>query len=134
MAIEDNRTLGPTIPFMFLDKQLDDDKDYGLSIFKPMNTDAWMKWLNMIVQKGQLFMFLLGVHMAAFEVEQMEELELRMSYNYLILTGGQCIRRNKLSILSKQDKWIPSLMILRFHLFNETCFPLLDRLTLMITY
>jgi pathogen-inducible salicylic acid glucosyltransferase len=39
------RTIGPTIPSMFLDKRLEDDKDYGLSIFK-LNTDACMKWLN----------------------------------------------------------------------------------------
>jgi pathogen-inducible salicylic acid glucosyltransferase len=83
MAIEDNRTLGPTIPFMFLDKRLDDDKDYGLSIFKP-NTDTCMKWLN-DRPKGSVVYVSFG-SMAAFEVEQMKELawELRMSNNYFL--------------------------------------------------
>jgi pathogen-inducible salicylic acid glucosyltransferase len=39
------RTIGPTVPSMFLDKRLEDDKNYGFDIFKP-NTDAYMKWLN----------------------------------------------------------------------------------------
>ncbi|GLT64025.1 hypothetical protein SLA2020_365420 [Shorea laevis] len=39
------RTIGPTIPSMFLDKRDEDDKNYGFSIFKP-NTNACMKWLN----------------------------------------------------------------------------------------
>ncbi|KAA8532160.1 hypothetical protein F0562_006698 [Nyssa sinensis] len=29
------KTIGPTIPSMYLDKRLTDDKDYGLSLFKP---------------------------------------------------------------------------------------------------
>ncbi|CAI9764438.1 unnamed protein product [Fraxinus pennsylvanica] len=39
------KTIGPTIPSMYIDKQLQDDKEYGLSIFKP-NTDACKKWLE----------------------------------------------------------------------------------------
>jgi pathogen-inducible salicylic acid glucosyltransferase len=103
------RTLRPTIPFMFLDKRLDDDKDCGLNIFKPMNTDAWMKWLNDRA-KGSAVYVSFG-SMAAFEVEQMEELawELRMSDNYLILSGGQCIRRNKLNSPYPQNKTMGSL-------------------------
>ncbi|EEF32573.1 UDP-glucosyltransferase, putative [Ricinus communis] len=37
--------IGPTIPSMFLDKRLKDDKDYGVSLFKP-NSDTCMKWLD----------------------------------------------------------------------------------------
>nr|QCU55151.1 UDP-glycosyltransferase [Camellia fraterna] len=39
------KTIGPTIPSKFLDKRLEDDKDYGLSLFKP-NAEAWMKRLD----------------------------------------------------------------------------------------
>ncbi|KAH7576544.1 hypothetical protein JRO89_XS01G0104600 [Xanthoceras sorbifolium] len=38
-------TIGPTLPSMYLDKRLDDDKDYGISLFKP-KTSACMSWLN----------------------------------------------------------------------------------------
>ncbi|KAM5562895.1 mogroside IE synthase-like [Rosa sericea] len=39
------RTIGPTIPSMYLDKRHEDDKEYGFSLFKP-NSDACMNWLN----------------------------------------------------------------------------------------
>ncbi|PRQ22265.1 putative UDP-glucuronosyl/UDP-glucosyltransferase [Rosa chinensis] len=39
------RTIGPTIPSKYLDNQLDDDKDYGVDLFRS-NNDACMKWLN----------------------------------------------------------------------------------------
>nr|UXM20065.1 UGT41 [Panax notoginseng] len=39
------KTIGPSIPSMFLDKRLPDDKDYGLSLFKP-DAEACIKWLN----------------------------------------------------------------------------------------
>ncbi|KAL5794449.1 hypothetical protein ACOSP7_003043 [Xanthoceras sorbifolium] len=38
-------TIGPTLPSMYLDKRLEDDKDYGISLFKP-KTSACMSWLN----------------------------------------------------------------------------------------
>lgn len=39
------KTIGPTIPSMYLDKGLKDDKDYGMSLFKP-NSEACIKWLD----------------------------------------------------------------------------------------
>ena len=39
------RTIGPTIPSMFLDKRLEGDKQYGVSLSNP-NTEICMKWLN----------------------------------------------------------------------------------------
>ncbi|CAH9128533.1 unnamed protein product [Cuscuta epithymum] len=38
-------TIGPTIPSMYLDKRLEADKDYGMSMFKP-NSEACTKWLD----------------------------------------------------------------------------------------
>ncbi|XP_062175714.1 mogroside IE synthase-like [Alnus glutinosa] len=71
-------TIGPTIPSMFLDKRIEDDKSYGFSIFKP-NMDACMKWLN-DSPKGSVVYVSFGSS-AALEVEQMQELAwgLRMS-------------------------------------------------------
>jgi hypothetical protein len=92
-----------------LDKRLEDDKDYGLSIFKPMNIGGWMKWLNDRA-KGSVVYVSFG-SMATFKAEQMEEVAwgLRMSDNYLLLMGGQCIRKKqiKLSIPLKQDNGFP---------------------------
>jgi pathogen-inducible salicylic acid glucosyltransferase len=72
------RTIGPTIPSMFLDNGLEDDKNYGFDIFKP-NTDTCMKWLNG-QPKGSVVYVSFG-SLVAFEVEQMEEIAwgLRMS-------------------------------------------------------
>ncbi|KAK9944529.1 hypothetical protein M0R45_010090 [Rubus argutus] len=39
------RTIGPTIPSMYLDKRHDDDNEYGFSLFEP-NSDSCMKWLR----------------------------------------------------------------------------------------
>ncbi|KAK1390874.1 Glycosyltransferase [Heracleum sosnowskyi] len=38
-------TIGPSVPSMFLDKRLADDKDYGLSLFKPDGEEC-IKWLD----------------------------------------------------------------------------------------
>nr|XP_017215196.1 PREDICTED: UDP-glycosyltransferase 74G1-like [Daucus carota subsp. sativus] len=39
------RTVGPTLPSMYLDKRLEDDKDYAINLFKP-NDEVCMNWLN----------------------------------------------------------------------------------------
>ncbi|CDP13109.1 unnamed protein product [Coffea canephora] len=39
------KTIGPTIPSMYLEKRLEDDKQYGLNLFKPM-INACISWLN----------------------------------------------------------------------------------------
>ncbi|KAL5794444.1 hypothetical protein ACOSP7_003038 [Xanthoceras sorbifolium] len=38
-------TVGPTLPSIYLDKRLEDDKVYGINLFKP-NTSACMNWLK----------------------------------------------------------------------------------------
>ncbi|KAL9233149.1 hypothetical protein vseg_008179 [Gypsophila vaccaria] len=37
------KTVGPTIPSMYLDKRLEDDIDYGLTMFQP-ETNACIRW------------------------------------------------------------------------------------------
>ncbi|CAL5331938.1 unnamed protein product [Camellia sinensis] len=39
------RTIGPTVPSIYLDKRADNDSDYGLQLYKPQNEDC-LKWLN----------------------------------------------------------------------------------------
>ena len=50
------RTIGPTIPSMFLDKQVEDDKEYGFSLFKSEECVEWMddkpKWSIVYVSFG----------------------------------------------------------------------------------
>ncbi|XVF42285.1 hypothetical protein PTKIN_Ptkin01aG0348800 [Pterospermum kingtungense] len=38
-------TVGPTIPSMYLDKRLENDKDYGMNLLEP-NTSVTMSWLS----------------------------------------------------------------------------------------
>ncbi|KAL7172927.1 hypothetical protein ACSBR2_032405 [Camellia fascicularis] len=65
------RTIGPTIPSMFLDKRLQDDTEYGLSIFKP-NTGTCMNWLEER-PNGSVVYVSFG-SLAELGVDQMEEL------------------------------------------------------------
>ncbi|KAE8726528.1 ADA2 2A isoform 1 [Hibiscus syriacus] len=39
------KTVGPTIPSMYMDKRIQNDKDYGMNLFKP-NFSACMNWLS----------------------------------------------------------------------------------------
>ncbi|KAK9672162.1 hypothetical protein RND81_12G081000 [Saponaria officinalis] len=39
------KTIGPTIPSKYLDKRLEDDQEYGLSLFEP-ETNACIQWLD----------------------------------------------------------------------------------------
>ncbi|CAI9108456.1 OLC1v1008045C1 [Oldenlandia corymbosa var. corymbosa] len=39
------KTIGPSIPSMYLDKRMEDDKDYGITLFKP-ETQACKQWLD----------------------------------------------------------------------------------------
>ncbi|XP_031119333.1 UDP-glycosyltransferase 74F2-like isoform X4 [Ipomoea triloba] len=63
--------IGPTVPSKYLDNQLPDDKEYGLSMFKPM-TEVCMKWLD-DRQYGSVIYVSFG-SMVKLQEEQMEEL------------------------------------------------------------
>ncbi|KAF8369500.1 hypothetical protein HHK36_032481 [Tetracentron sinense] len=65
------KTIGPTVPSMYLDKRVEGDNDYGLNLFKP-NADACMKWLN-TKESGSVVYVSFGSLVALGE-EQMEEL------------------------------------------------------------
>ncbi|KAL8521688.1 hypothetical protein ACS0TY_011992 [Phlomoides rotata] len=76
------KTIGPTIPSMYLDKRLMEDKHYGLSIFKA--DDTCMKWLEERAA-GSVIYVSFG-SMAKLEEEQMVELALsiKMSNKYFL--------------------------------------------------
>ncbi|KAL2544529.1 UDP-glycosyltransferase 74F2 [Forsythia ovata] len=77
------KAIGPTIPSMYLDKRLQDDKDYGLSVFKPI-TDVCMKWLNERASTSVVYVSFGS--MAELGAEQMEELAhgLKTSNKYFL--------------------------------------------------
>ncbi|KAL4290097.1 hypothetical protein GQ457_14G001630 [Hibiscus cannabinus] len=65
------KTIGPTIPSMYLDKRLKDDNDYGLHLFNP-DTDLCIKWLN-TKETGSVIYVSFG-SIAGLTEEQMGEL------------------------------------------------------------
>ncbi|CAN6679198.1 unnamed protein product [Malus baccata var. baccata] len=76
-------TIGPTLPSMYLDKRLEDDKDYGFSIFNS-NTEACKKWLES-KETGTVVYVSFG-SMANLGEKQMEEIALglkRSNANFL---------------------------------------------------
>ncbi|KAL3360454.1 hypothetical protein AABB24_013728 [Solanum stoloniferum] len=65
------KTIGPTIPSMYLDKRLHEDKEYGLSVFKPMRNEC-LNWLNH--QPINSVVYVSFGSITKLEAEQMEEL------------------------------------------------------------
>ncbi|XP_042496877.1 UDP-glycosyltransferase 74F2-like [Macadamia integrifolia] len=112
------RTIGPTIPSMYLDKRIEDDKDYNVNLFNP-NTSMCMNWLNDRVS-GTVVYVSFG-SLANLGVEQMEELAegLKRSNSY-ILWVVRASERDKLSnqfVDEASDKrlvvtWCPQLDVL----------------------
>ncbi|XP_057799229.1 UDP-glycosyltransferase 74E1-like [Salvia miltiorrhiza] len=64
------KTIGPTIPSMYLDKRLAHDTNYGLNLFKPI--DTCMEWLQQ--QSPKSVIYISFGSMAKLEKQQMEEL------------------------------------------------------------
>ncbi|KAJ4968777.1 hypothetical protein NE237_015478 [Protea cynaroides] len=77
------RTIGPTLPSMYLDKRIEDDNDYNINLFHP-DSSACMNWLNNRLT-GTVVYVSFG-SMAMLGVEQMEELAwgLKRSNSYIL--------------------------------------------------
>ncbi|KAJ7002565.1 hypothetical protein NC653_007915 [Populus alba x Populus x berolinensis] len=65
------KPIGPMIPSFYLDKQLEDDKEYGLSLFNP-NQDGCNEWLDS--RETGLVVYVSFGSMAALGEEQMAEI------------------------------------------------------------
>ncbi|KAK4374202.1 hypothetical protein RND71_004879 [Anisodus tanguticus] len=112
------KTIGPIIPSMYLDKRLKDDKEYGLSLFKP-NNETCMKWLDSR-EIGSVVYVSFG-SLANLGEQQMEELAsgLMMS-NCYFLWVVRATEENKLpnEFISKAKEnglivnWCPQLDVL----------------------
>ncbi|KAL7172919.1 hypothetical protein ACSBR2_032397 [Camellia fascicularis] len=77
------RTIGPTVPSMYLDELLKDDTDYGINLFKPKSSMC-MNWLS-DKPIGSVVYISFGSR-AKLESKQMEEIAwgLKQSnYNFL---------------------------------------------------
>ncbi|KAK2995877.1 hypothetical protein RJ640_029602 [Escallonia rubra] len=77
------KTVGPTIPSMYLDKRLEDDRDYDLSLFKPGDDDC-IRWLD-TKETGSVVYVSFG-SLANLKEDQMEELAcgLKRSNRYFL--------------------------------------------------
>ncbi|KAL1552596.1 mogroside IE synthase-like [Salvia divinorum] len=64
------KTIGPAIPSIYLDKRLQHDTNYGLSMFKP--DDTCMKWLQQRPPKSVIYVSFGSI--AKLEEREMEEL------------------------------------------------------------
>lgn len=65
------KTIGRTIPSMYFDKRLHYDKEYDLSVFKPMTNES-LNWLNH--QPISSVVYVSFESLAKLEADQMEEL------------------------------------------------------------
>ncbi|KAM3337642.1 UDP-glycosyltransferase 74E2 [Capsicum galapagoense] len=113
------KTIGPTIPSMYLDKRLKEDEEYGLSLFKP-NDEVCMKWLDSRETAGSVVYISFGSLATLGEI-QMEELASGlMTSNCYFLWVVRATEENKLpkesmSKLSEKGlvvKWCPQLDVL----------------------
>ncbi|XP_022857144.1 UDP-glycosyltransferase 74F2-like [Olea europaea var. sylvestris] len=110
------KAIGPTVPSMYLDKRLQDDKEYGLSIFKPI-TDVCMKWLNERASRSVVYVSFGSL--AELGAEQMEELAqgLKLSNEYflwVVRSSEEAKLPNKFSETSKKGlivSWCPQLEV-----------------------
>ncbi|XP_060173762.1 mogroside IE synthase-like [Lycium barbarum] len=88
------KTVGPTIPSMYLDKRLKEDKEYGLSLFKP-NSETCVKWLDSR-EIGSVVYVAFG-SLASLGEQQMEELAWGlMTSNFHFLWVVRTSEENKL--------------------------------------
>lgn len=113
------KTIGPTIPSMYIDKRLDDDKEYGFSVFKPM-TNECLNWLNH--QPISSVVYVSFGSIVILEAEQMEELVWGLKHsnkNFLWIvrsTEEPKLPKNFLEELTSEKglvvSWCPQLQVL----------------------
>ncbi|XP_076932444.1 UDP-glycosyltransferase 74G1-like [Bidens hawaiensis] len=65
------KVIGPTLPSMYLDKRLEDDKDYGINLFEVKHNEC-MNWLNDKPEKSVVYVAFGSA--AELQPEEMEEI------------------------------------------------------------
>ncbi|KAF5177477.1 Udp-glycosyltransferase 74f2 [Thalictrum thalictroides] len=70
MKLYEVRTIGPTLPSMYLDKRIEDDKDYGFNLYQSTG-DTCINWLS-TKERGSVVYVSFG-SAARLSAEQMEE-------------------------------------------------------------
>ncbi|KAK6146379.1 hypothetical protein DH2020_020248 [Rehmannia glutinosa] len=70
------RTIGPTVPSMYIDKRIQGNNDYGLSLFKP-KTESWAEWLD--TKDDQSVIYVSFGSLADLSEKQMEEIALGLT-------------------------------------------------------
>ena len=112
------KTVGPTIPSIYLDKRLKDDNDYGIHLFKP-KSDLCIKWLDS-KETGSVVYVSFG-SLAGLTEEQMLELALglKRSNRYFLWvvreTEQNKLPRNFIEETSEKGlvvSWSPQLDVL----------------------
>ncbi|OVA11044.1 UDP-glucuronosyl/UDP-glucosyltransferase [Macleaya cordata] len=114
------RTIGPTIPSAYLDKQIEDDTDYGLNLYEP-DSSICMNWLSS--RATDTVVYVSFGSMAELNKEQMEELAMGlMGSNFYFLWVVRASEENKLSSKILEDiksanqglvvRWSPQLKVL----------------------
>ncbi|XP_012085630.2 UDP-glycosyltransferase 74G1 [Jatropha curcas] len=104
------RTIGPTLPSMYLDKRIEDDKDYGISTFKPDETNC-IKWLQDKPSASVVYVAFGSV--ARLGAEQMEELAWGLkASNYYFLWVVRAAEQAKLPKNFKEDTSDKSLVVI----------------------
>ncbi|EEF29929.1 UDP-glucosyltransferase, putative [Ricinus communis] len=111
-------TIGPTVPSRYLDKRLEDDKDYGINLFKP-DSSTCMNWLK--TKPSSSVVYVSFGSMVELGTEQIEELALGLKgSNCYFLWVVRTSERSKLPenfIEETSEKglvvsWCPQLEIL----------------------
>ncbi|KAF8393832.1 hypothetical protein HHK36_020030 [Tetracentron sinense] len=77
------KTIGPTVPSMYLDKRMEGNTDYGINLFH-LDTDPFVKWLN--TKETSSVVYVSFGSLAELGEEQMEELAwgLKNSNSYFL--------------------------------------------------
>ncbi|PON75153.1 UDP-glucuronosyl/UDP-glucosyltransferase [Parasponia andersonii] len=113
------RTIGPTVPSIYLDERLENDKDYNINLWKPKD-DTCISWLN-DKSFGTVVYVSFG-SLSALEAEQMGELAwgLKRSNQYFLWVVRES-EETKLPLELFKDKtfekglivnWCPQLAVL----------------------
>ncbi|XP_028784231.1 UDP-glycosyltransferase 74G1-like [Neltuma alba] len=112
------RTIGPTLPSMFLDKRIQDDDDYDINIFKS-NNDLCLEWLHDKPKSTVLYVSFGSI--ASLSEEQMQELALGLidtdTYFLWVVRESEEAKlpKNILEIASEKGlivRWCPQLRVL----------------------